>query len=94
MVRFFVFYIETWLRVVPVWIAHALPCPGALLPWLLGLSFIHSAHQTPILQKPLDPSYRLNPVIPKDFCLLPPEHGYQGNLTFLEDCPTLDRLPP
>jgi len=32
-----------------------------------------------------------SPYIPSNFCLLPPELGTEGNVTFLEDCPSLDR---
>ena len=32
-----------------------------------------------------------NPVIGAEFCVLPPELDYGGNVTFLEDCKSLDR---
>merc|ERR1719295_2070286 len=33
------------------------------------------------------------PHIPRDFCLLPPELEYEGQVKFLEDCETLDTYP-
>jgi hypothetical protein len=32
------------------------------------------------------------PLLTDDYCFLPPELGFAGNVTFLEDCPSLDRL--
>ena len=50
------------------------------------------SHQTPIFKK-LDTDAFINPVISPNFCVLPPELDNSGNVTFLEDCPGLDRYP-
>ena len=66
------------------------PCPGLQVPMLLAcLGPLPTLH-TPIFKK-LSIQEIVNPTISKDFCILPPELGHQGNVEFLEDCPSLDR---
>ena len=56
--------------------------------WALMVVLPLLSHQTPIV-KEFDGNsvIKLSP----NFCLLPPELGHNGNCTFLEDCPSLDR---
>jgi len=63
-----------------------------LLRLILAAAMVGRALPSPIFLK-LDPSIALNPVIPKDYCSLYPELGYEGNVTFIEDCRSLDRFP-
>ena len=41
--------------------------------------------------KVIDVNTIVKPVIGAEFCVLPPELDYGGNVTFLEDCKTIDR---
>jgi len=61
-----------------------------LLRLILAATIVALAFPSPIFVK-LDPNIVLNPVIPKNFCNLYPELDYAGNVTFIEDCPSLDR---
>ena len=63
---------------------------SGLLRLLLAATIVALAFPSPIFVK-LDPNIVLNPVIPKNFCNLYPELDYAGNVTFIEDCPSLDR---
>lgn len=53
--------------------------------------FISFVSGSPIVHPPPDLSEIEVPVLPEEFCLLPPELNYQGEVTYLEDCESLDR---
>jgi hypothetical protein len=50
-----------------------------------------TSHSSPIF-KTFAAEQILNPTINADYCTLPPELDWSGNVTFLEDCRALDRL--
>ena len=58
--------------------------------FLCVIYFIKLTSSFPIVQD-FDPSSAGRPLIPKNFCLLPQELGGQGDVTFVEDCPSLQR---
>ena len=60
------------------------------MPVLLACLGPFPTLHTPIF-KTLTIQEIVNPTISVDFCILPPELGHQGNVEFLEDCPSLDR---
>merc|ERR1712106_180145 len=51
---------------------------------------IHPSYLSPIVTD-FDANAASNPFIPSNFCLLPPELGYTGEVKFIEDCPSLGR---
>ena len=53
--------------------------------------FISIVSSSPIVHPPPDLNEIDVPVLPEEFCLLPPELNYQGEVTYLEDCEGLDR---
>jgi hypothetical protein len=59
--------------------------------WALLAALPLISHQTPIFRT-LDADEFINPFISSKFCVLPPELDSSGNVTFLEDCPALDRF--
>merc|ERR1712223_1084561 len=64
---------------------------GCWVGWALLAVLPLLSHPTPIFKK-LDTDAFINPVISPNFCVLPPELDNSGNVTFLEDCPGLDRF--
>ena len=61
---------------------------GSWMGWTLMAVLPLLSHQTPIVKE-----FDRNTVISlgPNYCILPPELGHDGNVTFLEDCPSLDR---
>ena len=59
--------------------------------WLPALQLVvmfSPSHQTCLLKEIQE---IVNPRIPKDYCLLPPELDSNGKVTYLEDCPSLEK---
>ena len=55
-----------------------------------ALCMVKNTAASPVV-KPVDLDSFVNPFVSSRFCLLPPELGYAGNWTYLEDCSALDR---
>jgi len=58
--------------------------------FLCVINFIKLSSSSPIVTD-FDPASAHNNFIPSNFCLLPPELGFNGNVAFIEDCPSLQR---
>ena len=70
-------------------------CLGWLVSAVLVAVLASTSHSSPIItimDIDIDPAAFLKVDIGADFCVLPPELGSSGNVTFLEDCRSLDRL--
>merc|ERR1712233_113655 len=64
---------------------------GSPMLWALLAALPLLSHQTPIFRT-LDAETFINPFVSSKFCVLPPELDGSGNVTFLEDCPALERF--
>merc|ERR1719305_415180 len=64
---------------------------GSPTHWALLAVLPVLSHQTPIFRT-LDADAFINPFVSSKYCVLPPELDSAGNVTFLEDCPALERF--
>ena len=54
------------------------------------MCWVNRADLSPVFRT-LDADEFINPFISSKFCVLPPELGYSGDWTYIEDCPSLER---
>merc|ERR1719186_2126160 len=64
---------------------------GKILPWLYIFLWPVSFLCASPIRFPVDQRIFTNPMIPKDFCILPPDYGTQGTVKFIAECDSLDQ---